>query len=265
MLFFFWPVAKEAVSSSSEPESNDELEQITIARALINYRRKEKIAMANPNAPIPFRKKFSFQNLRPTSPQPPLATTSKILPLICQKMASRGRTLSTSVNDRLATSRHPSPAESSGVCHLKFPAAGATPYVPFLQLRTPCRGMAPPVTIRTSVPVFSAPPLMPPAAVPRQLIHPAPVRVAPPVTIRQTIPVFATPPIQKEEPPTVHKEDLTTASVTAPNLQSKLVTASSANLQSEPLAETEESGSESSKICIKSDAETVKNLEELKL
>ncbi|XP_029127181.1 double-stranded RNA-binding protein 2-like [Cajanus cajan] len=38
-------LAKETAKSSTEPENNDELEQITIARALLNYRLKEKIYM----------------------------------------------------------------------------------------------------------------------------------------------------------------------------------------------------------------------------
>ena len=77
-------MAKETARSSTEPENNDELEQITIARALLNYRLKEKISMSNSNAPVPFPKKFQIQNPRPTSPQPPPAATSKILPLIFQ-------------------------------------------------------------------------------------------------------------------------------------------------------------------------------------
>ncbi|KAK8641499.1 hypothetical protein V6N13_010900 [Hibiscus sabdariffa] len=86
--------------------------------------------MANRNsssALIPFTKQFPIQNPRQTSPQPS-GTTSKILSLICTK---------------------------------KFPAAEAAPYVPIRQFRTPCHGIAPPVTIRIAVPVFSAPPRPP--------------------------------------------------------------------------------------------------------
>lgn len=255
-------MAKQAASSAPEPENNDELEQITIARALMNYRIKEKMAMTNPNAPIPFQKKFPIQNLRPISPQPP-ATTSKILPFICQKMAPRNRTPSTSVNDNFSTLPHPSQAESRGSRLQKFPAAGATPYVPIHQLRTPCRGVAPPVTIRTAVPVFSAPPLPPPAVVPCQVMHPAPVRVAPAVTIRQVVPVFAAPPVRKDERPIIHKEDHPAANATTPHLPSKPLTTASGNLQSKPLAQTNETESKSSKNLL--ELETVQNLEELKL
>ncbi|KAK3408755.1 hypothetical protein EUGRSUZ_J00927, partial [Eucalyptus grandis] len=55
-------LSKETASTSSEPENNDELEQITIARALQNYRLKEKVALANsPSGTIPFAKKFQIQ------------------------------------------------------------------------------------------------------------------------------------------------------------------------------------------------------------
>lgn len=199
-------LAKEAASSSSEPESNDELEQITIARALLNYRLKEKMAMSNPNAPIPFPTKFPIQCPRPTSPQPPLATTSKILPLLCQKTAPRNRVPSTTANDGLVLPPLPG-LEGRGIRPQKFPAAGAAPYVPIRQLRTPCHGIAPPVTIRTAVPVFSAPPLPTPSKLNPPVMCARPVRLAPPISIRQAIPVYAAPPARKEDPPVVRQED----------------------------------------------------------
>ncbi|KAB2038628.1 hypothetical protein ERO13_D03G134900v2 [Gossypium hirsutum] len=246
-------LAKETASSSSEPENNDELEQITIARALLNYRIKEKMAMANSsNAPILFTKKFPSQNPRPTSPQPP-ATTSKILPLICPKVVPRNRSMSATANEKpvLTSSQTPTP-ESRGVRPQKFPAAGAAPYVPIRQLRTPCCGIAPPVTIRTAVPVFSAPPRPAPSAVspqpptsavpthpaqpaqsvlpphqlpatlPSQVLRAPPVRIAQAVTIRQVVPVFAAPPVRKEDKQSVplRNEDITTATAAPPPNQS---------------------------------------------
>ncbi|KAI5412659.1 Double-stranded RNA-binding protein 2 [Lathyrus oleraceus] len=77
-------VEKESDNSSTEPENNAELEQITIARALLNYRLKENMSMSNRNALIPFQEKFQIQNLMLTNSQPH-ATTSKILPLIFPK------------------------------------------------------------------------------------------------------------------------------------------------------------------------------------
>uniref|UniRef100_A0A2P2KT65 DRBM domain-containing protein n=1 Tax=Rhizophora mucronata TaxID=61149 RepID=A0A2P2KT65_RHIMU len=217
-------LAKEYSSSSSEPENNEELEQITIARALLNYRKKEKMAMANwPNAPIPFSKKFPVHSIRPTSPQPAPAATSRILPLICPKTNPRNRpTMTTSIdksllprakssaseNDRNMPSRQ-LPALEVRARPQRFPAAGAAPYVPMRQFGTTCRGIAPPVTIRTAVPVFSAPPLPPPSSLPQKMVRAPPVRVAPPVTIRQAIPVYAIPPpVHKEEPPSVQKDPL---------------------------------------------------------
>lgn len=201
-------LSKETASTSSETENNDELEQITIARALINYRLKEKVALANsPSGSIPFTKKFQIQNLRATSPQPPPVATSKILPLFCQKAASRVRPSPTSTNDRpLPVPRCPS-AESPGTRLQKFPAARAAPYVPIQQLRAPCHSIAPPVTIRTVTPVYAAPLCPPPSArLPAPVVRASPVGVAPPVCARQAVPVFAAPLAQRENPPTVYKE-----------------------------------------------------------
>ncbi|OMO91492.1 Double-stranded RNA-binding protein [Corchorus olitorius] len=279
-------LAKETASSSSEPENNDELEQITIARALLNYRIKEKMAMANTsNAPIPFTKKFPSQNLRPTSPQPP-ATTSKILPLICPKVIPRNRLMSATANDKPSVpSFQALTPESRGARPQKFPAAGAAPYVPMRQFRTPCHSMAPPVTIRTAVPVFSAPPRpapstaspQPPAstistqpaqsvlptqtpqsAVPHQqspstvatpVLRAPPVRIAAPITIRQVIPVFAAPPARKEENPSVRNEDVQTVT--------------SSTLPNKSPVQLEEAACTTAKNL--QESETVQNLEQLKI
>ncbi|GKC84933.1 hypothetical protein Tco_1140650 [Tanacetum coccineum] len=81
----------------------------------------------------------------------------------------------------------------------KFPAAEAAPYVPVRHFRTH-HGIAPPVTIRNSIPVFSAPPRPPPnmglpqpSQLPPQFRIPTMRTAAPPVTIRQAVPVFSDP------------------------------------------------------------------------
>ncbi|GAV66406.1 dsrm domain-containing protein [Cephalotus follicularis] len=203
-------LAKEAASSSPEPENIDELEQITIARALLNYRLKEKMAMTNSsNASIPFTKKFLIQNPRPPSPQLPPATTSKILPLICAKGGPRNRPTPTIVNDR-AVPQVPQtqpPAPDSRLTRLqKFPAAGAAPYVPIAQFRGHCHGIAPAVKIRSVIPVFAAPPMHPPSAIPKVMMGPS-VRIAQPVNVRHAVPVYAAPLVRKEDPVAVRKED----------------------------------------------------------
>ncbi|XVF46340.1 hypothetical protein PTKIN_Ptkin03bG0019300 [Pterospermum kingtungense] len=271
-------LAKETASSPSEPDNNDELEQITIARALLNYRMKEKMAMANSsNAPIPFTKKFPIQNPRPTSPQPP-ATTSKILPLICPKVVPRNRSMSATANDKPVQPSLQAPApENRAARPQKFPAAGAAPYVPIRQFRTACHGIAPPVTIRTAVPVFSAPPRpaasavptqpaqsvlptqppqssvpfqqQPPSTLPTQVLRTPPVRIAPPVTIRQAIPVFAAPPVRKEDIPSVKNEDIATVTASA--------------LPDKSPAQVEEAASTTAKN--QQESETVKSLEQLKI
>lgn len=146
--------------------------------------------------PIPFEKKFHIHNPRPSSPLPPPATSSKILPFICQKTPPRTRPTCTTPND-YPKSRliHPQRFPAA------FSAAGAAPYVPIRHCRNPYQGVAPPVTIRSMVPVFSAPPLPPPSMRPSQVVSPSPVRIAPPVCIRQAVPVFAAPPVRKEEQP----------------------------------------------------------------
>ena len=228
-------MAKEAASSSSETENNDELEQITIARALLNYRLKEKMAIANsPSGTLPFPKKFP-QNLRSLSPQPPPVTTSKILPLICQKTPPRNRPPSPTTNDGSMPSSQPrsrptsttaseSPVSLShlpsldgrAIHHLRFPAAGAAPYVPIRQFRAPYHGIAQPVTIRNAVPVFSAPP----SGLPPQVMRTSHMRIAPPVCVRQAVPVFAAPPARKEDPVVVQKED-TSSAASLPSLPAK--------------------------------------------
>ncbi|ESQ51316.1 hypothetical protein EUTSA_v10016679mg [Eutrema salsugineum] len=207
-------LAKETSSSMPEPENIDELEQVIIARALINYRIKENIGMGSSSSgPVPFAKKFFMQNPRPTSPQPSPATTSRILPFICTKPSSRTRSLAATSVERAMENRSYRPQQ-------RFATPGGTgtgtgtavppPYVPMMRhLRSQCHGMAPPVTIRTSVPVFSAPPMPPPPTqasnttqipsvyVP-SMMRAAPVRIAPPVTIRTAVPVFASaPPVRK--------------------------------------------------------------------
>ncbi|KAG6512145.1 double-stranded RNA-binding protein 6-like [Zingiber officinale] len=189
-------LAKETASSSNEQPNSDEQEQITIARALLQYRLKEKIAMANnPNA-TPFPKKFPIQpDKRPSSLQQP-PYVSKILPLIRQKPTTRVRATSPGIKDATRTSTYQQ-GEYHSFRPPHFPVHGAAPYFPVGHFNRSCHGMAPPVTIRTAVPVFSAPPLQPPAP---QVCPPPPgightqIRLASPVRIRQAVPVFAASP-----------------------------------------------------------------------
>ncbi|KAF7152552.1 hypothetical protein RHSIM_Rhsim01G0216200 [Rhododendron simsii] len=167
-------LAQEDATSSSEKENNEELEQIKIARALLNYRQKEKMGTSNSSAPVTFEKKFLLQNPRPrpSSPQPRPVSTSRILPLICQKRVPQYRPSSATTND--ASSGSPVPPQ-------RFLAAGVSPYIPIRHCSTPYRGIAPPVTVRTAVPVFSAPPLPPPSLRdgPPAVVAPAPRHESP--------------------------------------------------------------------------------------
>ncbi|CAA0372860.1 Double-stranded RNA-binding domain [Arabidopsis suecica] len=219
-------LAKETSSSMPEPENIDELEQVIIARALINYRIKENIGTgSSSSAPVPFAKKFFMQNLRPTSPQPSPATTSRILPFICPKQPSRSSRSSlaaTSGIDRIMAAALESRSYQRPQQRFANP-----PYVPMRQFRSQCHGMAPPVTIRTAVPVFSAPPMPPPPCtnntqlpssvyVPSLMRTAPPVRIAPPVTIRTAVPVFASAPpvrIRTAVKPTVEAGETRISSV----------------------------------------------------
>ncbi|KAG1361810.1 double-stranded RNA-binding protein 6 [Cocos nucifera] len=205
-------LAKQVASSSSEPENHDEQEQITIARALLNYRLKEKMAMANnPNA-TPFPKKFPIQPDKKPSLQPSSSTVSKILPLIRPKSSPRARPTSPVITDGAPSSPFLQ-LENCSAWPQKFPTSGM--YAPARHYRMPYHGMAPPVTIRTAVPVFSAPPLPPPAVHGHQLppVMSQSIRMASPVRIRPVVPVFAAPasapanapviPVQVKEPPPV--------------------------------------------------------------
>lgn len=181
-------MAKEAASSSSEPENNDEQDQITISRALLNYHLKEKMAMANNPHAIPFPKKFSqLAEKKPTYIQQAPLTGSKILPLLQPRSVSRtdGTMLSSSTTAMLLESK-PRPQ--------KFPAAGGLRYVPVRHYGAPFHAVAPPVTIRTAVPVYSAPPLPPPQGHHLPVSSSAPFDVASPVRVRPVVPVFASPP-----------------------------------------------------------------------
>jgi hypothetical protein len=202
-------VVREEANSSNEPENNDEQEQIRIARALLNYRLKEKMAMANYPHASPFPKKFPMQPERkPSFGQSSQSSYSKILPLFRPKSNSRYRPESPASTDgalqtALRTLESLNPKS-------RFPAAEAAPYVPVGHYRMPCHSMAPSVTIRTAVPVFSAPPLPPPAArtqqqqqqqLPPLMSHPPPIRMASPVRIRPASPMFgSSAPVQGPKP-----------------------------------------------------------------
>ncbi|CAN6293219.1 unnamed protein product [Urochloa humidicola] len=199
-------LVREESNSSNEPENNDEQEQIRIARALLNYRLKEKMAMANYPHASPFPKKFPMQPERKSSfGQSSQSSYSKILPLFRPKSSSRCRPESPASAD--GASQTAVRAIDSLNPKSRFPAAEAAPYVPVGHYRMPCHSMAPSVTIRTAVPVFSAPPLPPPAArtqqqqLPPLMSHPPPIRMASPVRIRPAPPMFGpSAPVQSPKP-----------------------------------------------------------------
>ncbi|CAM8961319.1 unnamed protein product [Rhodiola kirilowii] len=202
-----WSALKQLAKETTptETENPDEQEQVTVARALLKYRLKERIDMASSsNCRPPFPKKFPFQHSRPLSTQCSTASTSKILPLICSNKTGPQQKchMVTSTNSNPLPSQHvASPAfrslspllESRGFHSQKFPAAGAAPYIPIRQFVLPYHHMAPSVSIRTAVPCFASPCMPPPGSFPSPLMHPTPppFHFAAPVAVRQTVPVFA--------------------------------------------------------------------------
>ncbi|KAK4791511.1 hypothetical protein SAY86_031924 [Trapa natans] len=214
-------LAKESASSSLEHENTDELEQIRIARALLSYRLKERIALANsPSGSIPFTLNFPLQGPRPSSTQPPSAATSKILPLICPKSNRNRFSAPCSMSEIPVPPPQLKSVDSLVARPHKFPATGATPYVPIRTFRTTCRGIAPAVTIRTAMPVFSAPPIPQPQSLSSPLVQagcPPPqslssplvqagmtpqAGIAPPVCLTQAVqPVLVATPATKEDDP----------------------------------------------------------------
>ncbi|KAL7228685.1 hypothetical protein ACSBR2_007399 [Camellia fascicularis] len=220
-------LAQQSESSSSQKVNKDVHEHVIIACSLQNFIRKAK--MSNASFPI----KFPTQSPRPLSTKPPPIRASKILPLIwsktaprsrpvitpvnnnpmCSKTAPQSRPVMTTMNERpicprtspetqpIITTANDAPLQSPEIPRVRtqqFHAAGAAPYIPVRHFRAH-RGIAPPVTIRNAIPVFSTPPLPPPGQSP-QLRSPLSF-IAPSVCIRQTVPVFAAPPVRVGEQP----------------------------------------------------------------
>ncbi|XP_060184028.1 double-stranded RNA-binding protein 2-like [Lycium barbarum] len=215
-------LAQQSESSIPDRGKNDEQEHVTVARSLRRYILKAKLAK------VPFPIKFPMPKPRPSSIQQFPPSTSKILPLICPRTATRPRPISplcvktasqsrpisaqgsnTSLSPRTAQAissilNESFSVESHSVRADKFPAVDAAPYIPVRHLG-PHHRMAPPVTIRNAIPVFSAPPL-PPASQSPSTLRPPAFGVAPPVCVRQTVPVYADPPTRPDKLPVLDPE-----------------------------------------------------------
>ncbi|KAI3761766.1 hypothetical protein L1987_52188 [Smallanthus sonchifolius] len=199
-------LTQQSESSSLQKGNTEEQEHVIVARALQKFRLKARMS----NITFPIR----FHVPKPKTPngQPPPSTTSKILPLICPKTdPSRHRqtpllnthtpqTRMRTPQKKFVVTTASEPPSASGNPTLprqhKFPAIGAAPYIPVGHLMGHPR-IAPPVTIRNSIPVFSAPPRtgVAPNHLSAQFGRPSPVcgGVAPPVTVRHAVPVFSAP------------------------------------------------------------------------
>ncbi|CAA0814455.1 Double-stranded RNA-binding protein 2 [Striga hermonthica] len=216
-----WLSLKSLAQQSETPwekTHKDEQEHVTVARVLQKYLIKARLAR------LPFPIKFPTVSPRPSSStHHSSSTTSKILPLICPKMANRSRSASSPATSKNGppfqknvntTQAQPVittiPTNESCLSSAdnfklraaqKFPAASAPPYIP-VRHSNPHGRVAPLVTVRNMVPVFSAPP---------PVMRPPAIGVAPPVSIRQAVPVYAAPVCKKELPHDPHAPRLLTA------------------------------------------------------
>lgn len=194
-----------------EKPRKDEPEHVTVAHTLQKYLIKAKLEKKC------FPIKFPALNPRPLSTQQSPTTTSKLLPLICPKTAPRDKTVPAVSNSavfqkicKIAQSQHVMTIANECLSSLidnqmpqshKFHAAGAASYIP-VQRCIPHQRIAPPVTIRNAIPVFSAPPL--PSTQSSMGARPPVLRMPPPVRVRQAVPVSATSPDHMEELPHIH-------------------------------------------------------------
>ncbi|PWA89154.1 double-stranded RNA-binding domain-containing protein [Artemisia annua] len=183
-------MAQQSESLSMQKGNIEEQEHVTVARSLQKFRLKARMS----NTPFPIR--FPAPKPKQLPAQSPSSNTSKILPLICPKTTPRNRPHLTTLNDAQTCFKT---EDLTAARSHKFPAAEAAPYVPVRHFRAH-HGIAPPVTIRNSIPVFSAPPrplpntgLPQPSQLPPQFRIPTMHTAAPPVTIRQAVPVFSAP------------------------------------------------------------------------
>ncbi|KAG8380487.1 hypothetical protein BUALT_Bualt06G0020500 [Buddleja alternifolia] len=209
-----WLSLKSLVQQSEtlyEKPHKDEQEHVTVARALQKYLIKARLAR------LPFPIKFPPLYPRPSTTQQAPPTTSKILPLIYPKTVPRNRpctavnnipifqkTVKTTQSQPIITfpnESHSSLVDNLKVLAQKFPAVGAAPYIPIRHCN-PHHRIAPPVTIRNTVPVFSAPPVSSPES--SLVMSPPAFGRAPPVCVRQSVPAFAAP-VRMDELPVVHR------------------------------------------------------------
>ncbi|CAN0898835.1 Double-stranded RNA-binding protein 2 [Linum grandiflorum] len=174
-------LTKEEGSSSAEPVNNDELEHITVARALLKY-----CTMVSNCS-----KKYTPQSPRPT--RRPQSTSSRILPLIYPQ-ETRQRPAVTASTERYQHSRFAPPnmldlwaGQPQNLMH----ASGANPYAPMQPFGQACRSNVQPVTIRHAVPCYATPPSRPQPSI-------GVPRVVQPVTIRHAVPCYAAAPYRPQ-------------------------------------------------------------------
>ncbi|XP_051115559.1 double-stranded RNA-binding protein 2-like isoform X2 [Andrographis paniculata] len=195
-----------------EKNHKDELEHVTVAHALQQYLVKARTA----KVPFPIKFPTVSPKLASTFPSPP--ATLKLLPLICPRTGQQNRPTAPLSNTstfqkyvrtkqselETAVSNESLSMVMENLRHRlaqKFPAAEAAPYIPFRHCN-PRRRIAPPVTIRTTVPVFSPPPALP-SPQPSLALRPPALGIAPPISVKQAVPAYASTHVPFEKLPLV--------------------------------------------------------------
>ncbi|XP_052199350.1 double-stranded RNA-binding protein 6-like [Diospyros lotus] len=224
-------LAQQSESSSSGKANNDQQEHVIVAHALQNFlwkarmskvsfpmkfpiqnprplstesppMRKSKIlplirSQAAPQSrPIYAPVKDSLMCPKPACQSKPVTGAVNCNP-ICRAVAPETQAPTITANDILLAptkteTQAPNKTESPRVLPQKsYAAARAAPYIPVGHFRQH-RAIAPPVTIRTAIPVFSAPPL-PTSSLSPQMRGPPPLHITLPVSANRECQFLAPP------------------------------------------------------------------------
>ncbi|CAH9077295.1 unnamed protein product [Cuscuta europaea] len=149
----------------------EEQEHVTVARAFQIYLIRSRVA----GLPFPISYQSTSNPSRPstsTQQQPLAATSSKILPLI------RPRT-HLGIKPLVQTRPPLNPPSPIIIQPVQSFSVGAPPYIPVRHLTPLHHRIAPPVTVRSAIPVFSAPPRRPPSQPPYMYVRQGVVPVYP--------------------------------------------------------------------------------------
>ncbi|XP_047323881.1 double-stranded RNA-binding protein 2-like [Impatiens glandulifera] len=185
-----WTSLKQLIPQQSEHMSGranrDEPEHVSVARALNTFVHKAR--MSRVQFPIIFP-----QNHKPPSTQENSTRTSRILPLIFSNDNNQEKPI-TRRQASFPQTQQLSMGNQGNQQSQNFPVIGTAPYRPFRLRTTTQHGIAPPVAVRNTVPVYS-----PPSKLRWTPATAATSSASPPACFRKLAPVFAAPPVKIEQ------------------------------------------------------------------